>query len=1077
MSEEKSPLVKQILHICELFLRDSGPTRDAASVCLSSLLTRPDMEAEYLSDYISWTTKMLKEWSNKSEAEKLELSKDSFLIIGVLHSLAHIFKKGHRHKLLPFSIPLMSPILKLAESPATTLVSKLLTKLFQRIGMTFLPPRIANWRYMRGHRLLLQNSLNAAPKKDEESEVEEDNNEVEAQYASEMEEVIEVMIVALQDNDTIVRWSGAKGIGRITMRLSKDLADDVVQAVIDLFADPEADGQWHGGCLALAELSRRGLLLPERLEEVIPIIERAMHFDILRGQHSIGAHVRDAACYVCWAFARAYSPTIMKPYIDQLSAAMLVTAVYDREINCRRAASAAFQETVGRQGSEVIPLGIDIITIADYFSLGIRHNAFLTIAPMVANLDSKIHIRYMSHLKDVKICHWDSDIREVAAKALAAIALIDVPLTVSILKEIISDCLSTNIFIRHGSLLATSELLSVLTIEGVPLSDDLLIDVANIVPQLDKARLYRGRGSDITRQASCILVQSIARANISVPMKLKIALTEIMNENLKQPHEAVQIAAADALRQLLFVCFGKGDAPSDRLSALTVDKYLEGIRSATNVAITRGYAIALGALPVRLATLPVGKFSEILSVLKSASSNTFCVNGEQDADTRRNAVTAIVEITEKSCDAVCFLQEDLQSALQCLFDASNDYAVDKRGDTGSWSRMAALRGMYRIAKKVVGIPAYNFQPIIEPAKVVADFQEGVTNSTYAIMTSYGNTVIKSVVTCGESKLVVTYSIREQDTFAVDVEADQYLVYNLNDHKFLVETRSSCSFCSLSISDESRFQIFQTIFKQLAEKLDAVRDIAGKVLLQFLLAQSCTSSRGRNQDDSVNNFKSYLPIPDYNIVVDSIESVMRDVLISNNTADSIGIEKISEKGNFNYQLIHWAQPEHVFPIVISLLRSKIYFDHIMAGLVVSIGGLTETIAKTSASVLLRYCKVDEATNIEHDRFLERLSACLIQLFVTYSRDDRVTLPLIKTLHVLIRSNVFIFFNHEQLDSFGQKLLSSLSVEMTKCSNLVKLCSAMDLCVLLFNFGRVSRSNTMKTMIKYLLHKYPRVRKRK
>jgi hypothetical protein len=43
-----------------------------------------------------------------------------------------------------------------------------------------------------------------------------------------------------------------------------------------LFADPESDSAWHGGCLALAELSRRGLLLPGRLIEVVPIISTAI---------------------------------------------------------------------------------------------------------------------------------------------------------------------------------------------------------------------------------------------------------------------------------------------------------------------------------------------------------------------------------------------------------------------------------------------------------------------------------------------------------------------------------------------------------------------------------------------------------------------------------------------------------------------------------------------------------------------------------------------------------------------------------------------------------------------------------
>ena len=50
------------------------------------------------------------------------------------------------------------------------------------------------------------------------------------------------------------RWSAAKGIGRVTGRLPKELADEVVASVLELFAVHNSDSAWHGGCLALAEL-------------------------------------------------------------------------------------------------------------------------------------------------------------------------------------------------------------------------------------------------------------------------------------------------------------------------------------------------------------------------------------------------------------------------------------------------------------------------------------------------------------------------------------------------------------------------------------------------------------------------------------------------------------------------------------------------------------------------------------------------------------------------------------------------------------------------------------------------------
>mmetsp|Transcript_38298 Transcript_38298/g.89552 ORF Transcript_38298/g.89552 Transcript_38298/m.89552 type:complete len:309 (+) Transcript_38298:693-1619(+) len=86
----------------------------------------------------------------------------------------------------------------------------------------------------------------------------------------EVEDVVELLLTGLRERDTVVRWSAAKGIGRVTNRLPQHLADEVVAAVLQVFSPTESDSAWHGGCLALAELSRRCLLLPDRLPTAVP---------------------------------------------------------------------------------------------------------------------------------------------------------------------------------------------------------------------------------------------------------------------------------------------------------------------------------------------------------------------------------------------------------------------------------------------------------------------------------------------------------------------------------------------------------------------------------------------------------------------------------------------------------------------------------------------------------------------------------------------------------------------------------------------------------------------------------------
>ncbi len=75
------------------------------------------------------------------------------------------------------------------------------------------------------------------------------------------------------------------------------MAEDIFLNLLEMFTFVEDDWAWHGGCLAIAELGRRGLLLRKQLGLVVPIVKRALVFDKQLGNHSLGRNVRDAACY------------------------------------------------------------------------------------------------------------------------------------------------------------------------------------------------------------------------------------------------------------------------------------------------------------------------------------------------------------------------------------------------------------------------------------------------------------------------------------------------------------------------------------------------------------------------------------------------------------------------------------------------------------------------------------------------------------------------------------------------------------------------------------------------------------
>ena len=531
-------LIDRIIDVNKRCLGEAAKTRDAAAYLLARLLTRPDMEdneggtaagaqsagSAPLVAFLQWCVQQME-------------TDDSLLVTGVQQALAHLFKMGQRNSLLD-KVSLVADVLH-AEGGATTAGSTTQrlqrAKLAQRLGLTYLPPRVAAWRYHRGHRSLLDN-LQAAisapacagdtpstaaagvraplPGAGTGGRGECEDEEDDAFVPVEVEYVIDALLQSLQDRDTVVRWSGAKGLGRVAARLPKHLANEVVGAVMGLFAaeDSSAVNTWHGGCLALAEMARRGVLLPDRLGEVVAIVHKALVLDVRRGATSIGAHVRDAAAYVCWAFARAYAPAEMAAHVPMIAPSLLLAALYDREINCRRAAAAAFQENVGRQGN--YPHGIDIVTRADYFALGNRANAFLVVAPYVASFEA-YQEPLAAHLVSRQLKHWDSAMRHLAAEALRKLVpLFPAYFVDTALPALLEQAMSSDVPTRHGGACGLAQVLLGMKDCGHALPAALETRVVGLVPAVEKARLFRGRGGEAMRGACCRVSEAVAMCQL-----------------------------------------------------------------------------------------------------------------------------------------------------------------------------------------------------------------------------------------------------------------------------------------------------------------------------------------------------------------------------------------------------------------------------------------------------------------------------------------------------------------------------------------------------------------------------------
>uniref|UniRef100_A0A2K5K8D1 Tubulin-specific chaperone D n=1 Tax=Colobus angolensis palliatus TaxID=336983 RepID=A0A2K5K8D1_COLAP len=913
--QTRMSIMDRILQIAESYLIVSDKARDAAAVLMSRFITRPDVKQSKMAEFLDWSLCNL---ANSS----FQTLQGVITMDGMLQALAQIFKHGKREDCLPYAATVLRCLddCKLPESNQT-LLRKLGVKLVQRLGLTFLKPKVAAWRYQRGCRSLAANlQLLTQGQSEQKPLIPTEDADEDDDVPEGVESVIEQLLVGLKDKDTVVRWSAAKGIGRMAGRLPKALADDVVGSVLDCFSFQETDKAWHGGCLALAELGRRGLLLPSRLVDVVAVILKALTYDEKRGSCSVGTNVRDAACYVCWAFARAYEPQELKPFVTAISSALVIAAVFDRDVNCRRAASAAFQENVGRQGT--FPHGIDILTTADYFAVGNRTNCFLVISVYIAGFPEYTQ-PMIDHLVTMKINHWDGVIRELAVKALHNLTQRAPEYSATqVFPRLLSMTLSPDLHTRHGSILACAEvayaLYKLAAQENRPVTDHLdeqaVQGLKQIHQQVCVQPLGVGLGGELMRQAVCVLIEKLSLSKMPFQGDTIIDGWQwLINDTLRCLHlisshsrQQIKDAAVSALATLCSEYYMKEPGEADpAIQEKLITQYLAELRSPEEM--TRcGFSLALGALP---GFLLKGRLQQVLAGLR-AVTHTSPEDGNFP-ESRRDGLKAVARICQTvgvkagaPDEAVC--SENVSQIYSALLGCMNDYTRDSRGDVGGWVRKAAMTGLMDLT--------------------------------------------------------------------------------------LLLARSQPELIEAHICE----RIMCCVAQQASEKIDRFRAHAISVFLTLL------------------HFDSP-PIP--------------------HVPHRGELEKLFPRSDV--ASVNWNAPSQAFSRITQLLGLPTYRYPVLLGLVVSLGGLTESTVRHSTQSLFEYMK-----GIQRDpQALGSFSGTLLQIWEDNLLNDRVSLPLLKTLDHVLTHGCFDIFTTEEDHPFAVKLLALCKKEIKNSKDVQKLLSAI------------------------------------
>ena len=694
-------LAGRMLRLGLTYLPERTKAQEAAAAMLVRLVTRPDVLKYDLGN--SLVRKQLEKLDRPPE----DTLSNPYERLGALRLLARAASSIELLHLIPEIYEKCEQITNAADNTAVTtdaVAKKLLVKTFRNIAIL---------------------SLRSAPSDETVLDF--------IQNKGVLENVIDYLLRSLGDNDTPVRYAGAKAISSIILELESDMGYEVIQAILDSFKEdmpalaPAVDFttvnplKWHGFTLALAHIIFKRSASPSQLPDILKALVSALQFQQRTATGTmLGTNVRDAANFGIWSLSRRYTTSellsvttnlvrslfagsAIDSVIQILAIELILSACLDPVGNIRRGASAALQELVGRHPN-IVHEGITLVQTVDYQAVGLRQRAMVDVAHNTAEL----HQEYWRALID-GLFGWrglgsaDVAARENAAMSIARLTLLPVAQNglnvlrtgmkalekcsveesealhglAHILASIVEaeECASSDLPRKRMATLATElpGLWACLRILQSALKD--------FSPRVLRSELPTSVGRFLTAVSSlhnaALGSTASAQSTSSIPWDTVDAITE----KLLTRNEESMMRIVPALVNVQLTLKRTAGAA---LNCISVQKLASKVASdgTKNTRHGAGKAIALGALANQL----VGESSNA-NIISTTLTNLMDASNVEWRVIGGHALQLLIESISS--------QQDLDSigfylVVDAIHRGLNDYTIDERGDVGSLVRLQAI---------------------------------------------------------------------------------------------------------------------------------------------------------------------------------------------------------------------------------------------------------------------------------------------------------------------------------------------------------------------------------------------------